>query len=315
MGWLSKAWSKTIHRRTGDQRKEALTQQEESGNFQRDMATRLGAISDAHRQRYMDMYYPQIQKMAQAAEQGINPDYGAIGQTAVGDVNSAFDRSNTGTAQDMARYGVTPPADVSADTTRLSGLDQSVAAVDAANAATGAARNRADTLNQTQGIQALSLGMGLPTQASAGIAGAAGAIGGVNNANLSNLVQQGADLNMLSGAAGRIVGNAYRNGGRVKRYADGGIIENPRKLSPGTIEWLRQQLIGGTGEQAKGSQNKSENEQLKEAEPEIVAQDKKYADGGAVQLKTNDYIIPSDVVAQLGKPFFDALVNDYNGAN
>ena len=313
MGWLAigalgkKSWNKTIHRRTKANRGEAIALQQESGNFQREQARRLAAISDDKRQRYMESYYPQIQKMAQAAEQGINPDYGAIGTTAIGDVNTAFARGNTATAQDMARYGITPSADVASDTQRLAGLDQSVSAVDAANSATGAARDRADTLNQTRGIQALSLGMGLPTQASAGIAGAAGAIAGVNNANMATLASRGTDLDMLSGAAGRIAGN-YRHGGRVKKYAEGGRVEKTAMPAPFTIEWLRQKLVGGTGEQARSSQNKSESDQLKEMEPDIAKQSQRYASGGAVQLKTNDYIIPSDVVAHLGKPFFDALV-------
>jgi hypothetical protein len=311
MGFLSDAWNNSIHRQTRENRNNAIDLQEESGAFQRDMAERLGALSDASRQRYMEMYYPQVQKMAQAAEQGINPDYKAIGDTAVSDVGNAFDRSDTATTNDLARYGVTPAADVSAERARLSALDKSVAAVNAGNSAIGAARDRADTLDQTRGIQALSLGMGLPTQAAAGISGAAGAIGGVNNANLSTLISQGTDLNMLSGAAGRIAGNAYRNGGGVKKYADGGMVEDPRKIDTSRIEWLRRKLVGGTGEQAKGSQNKSEIEQLKELDPEIVAQGRKYADGGAVQLNTDDYIIPSDVVAQLGVPFFDSLVSDY----
>lgn len=146
--------------------------------------------------------------------------------------------------------------------------------------------NQNNAANAQANLAAMDAAMAVAGAAGGPAGGADGGVSGSSqgeggtNASVSvgaSTSDDGADAG--SGAAGPggtggVGGDSWKNGGRVKkRYADGGLIKGP---GTGTSDSIAASLDGGPK--------------------------------GTINVSTDEYIIPADVVEALGKPHFDKLL-------
>lgn len=235
------------------------------------------------RDYYTNFVQPLERKMAADTVTDLTGDRQVISDRAMQDVGDAFTRARGATQRARERYGIQArPEDE-----RISNNEEARTKVNASNQSVLDTRNR----GVRRAAVMANLGMGLPGQSSAAMSAAGSA--------MANQY----DFQALETSAG-ISGDTQRDvglGGAVaSMFADGGEVNSDvngdeEKLEP--IKSLRELLIGRR-ERVTGSQNLDEARQLRELDEGKYADGgnvRGYGMGGAVDLETNDFVIPADV--------------------
>jgi hypothetical protein len=190
-------------------------------------------ISWAQWQNYLENYAPlEKELIAEARKTGSAEEIAAAEGRAAGDVTNAFSIANRSAANRQRAYGINPASPAASSEATSMGLSEGAAG---AGARTMARENQKKLAYDRQ--QALvSIGRGIPAQASASAAGAASSAGlwqnsinaqyGQNQQNQQNI---GYALQPLIGAARQYFYGARNPSGETE-YADGGKVGlNTRK--------------------------------------------------------------------------------------
>lgn len=287
-------WDPQAHNRMKyAEKQKKLKGQVGMGDEERRKAAALSEeIAQNRRDYYTGFVQPLERKMAADTISDLTTDRQVISDRAIQDVSDAFTRARSATQRMRERYGIQArPEDE-----RISNIEEGRAKVNVSNQAVTDTRERGA---RRAGIMA-RLGMAMPGQSSASISAAGQALGNQY------------DFQALETSAG-ISGDTQRDvglGGAVaSMFADGGEVSRDDEQDLEPVKNLRELLLGRR-ERLTGSQNKDEARQLRELD------EGKYADGGAVglgmrgavDLETNDYVIPADVVQALGPEYFEQLI-------
>jgi len=155
-------------------------------------------ISKEQWQRYKELYAPLESSMVKEAQNYDSPEnYAKAAGEAQATVSSQFGKARE-------RLSRTPGLDPSSPgaTASMAGLDLAQAATDATQQ--NAARQKVKDVAYARKTDAISLGKGLPAQASAGLAQSA------NNSLAQAQFQQG-QANMQAGASGRVIDRVLNN--------------------------------------------------------------------------------------------------------
>lgn len=250
-------------------------------NLRRAQIAKQQEIADARRKYYYGMVTPLEKKMSESVVSDLTTDRNVISDRAMQDVGDAFARARGATQRMRERYGIQArPEDE-----RVQNIEEARAKVNAGNQAVEDTRARGTRNAAMMG----RLGMNIPGQATAGMSAGGNAM--ANQYDYQALLTSGKISNDLSRdqAGSSSVASIFQS------FADGGEVKKDDSLD--AIKWLRKKLTGNR-ERPTYSINKDETRRLKDLE------DGRYADGGdvrgygmggAVDLQTNDFVIPADV--------------------
>lgn len=179
-----------------------------SADAQSYLANTQGDIANEQWQRYKDIYAPMEDKYVQEAQQYDSPDnYAKAAGEAAADTSQAF-----GKARD--RLNRTPGLDPSSGSYQknIIGLDLAQAATDATSQ--NAARQTVKDTAWNRKTNAISLGKGLPAQASQGLSAAANTQAGLTNYYQGKADNQAAQWGGIVGnALGGLTTGLFKSGG------------------------------------------------------------------------------------------------------
>lgn len=181
--------------------------------------TQAGIAQDMWNQ-YKTTYEPMEASYVQQAQDYNTPEHQEqAAEAANADVVSSFDAQKDQAARQMSSYGISPDSGKFQSINNRLNLGQ---AAQQAAAQTGA-RRQVEQTGWDRQTQALSLGKGLPAQASTSAAGAGSTFGNIANEQMAGNQQESNDI---AGAVGGGVG-LYNS------FSDGGLVDTKKKKAFG----------------------------------------------------------------------------------
>lgn len=273
------AWNRMQY---ADKQKRLKGEVAQGDNLRRNLIDKQQEIADARRKYYYGMVAPLEKKMSESVVSDLTTDRNVISDRAMQDVGDAFTRARGATQRMRERYGIQArPEDE-----RVQNIEEARAKVNVGNQAVDETRSRG-----TQNAALMTrLGMNIPGQATAGMSAGGNAM--ANQYDYQALLTSGKISNDMSRdqAGSSAIADIFQS------FADGGEVKKDDD-SLNAVKWLREKLTGNR-ERPTYSINRDETRRLRDLEEGRYADGgdvRGYGMGGAVNLETDDFVIPADV--------------------